>query len=93
MNARKAGDGDQALLKNGDDRAAFLRHSPPDLLYFWWAFNKYDLIYFTLAELDPSIAASSDGTPAFTSKTIQKKGKRKRATPDSEGTKKCTVNR
>ena len=30
--------------KNGDDRSAFLRHNPPDLLYWWHIMDQHNLL-------------------------------------------------
>lgn len=56
------------ILKDGDDRASFLKHNSSDLLYWWHALDQYDLIYFTLAELDGTIAASSHDVPTPTTR-------------------------
>ena len=51
-------------IKDGDDSKAFIRHYPPDILYFWWAFDKFELIHFTIGEIDSDIAASSMEVPS-----------------------------
>jgi len=39
------------ILKDGDDRASFLKNNPPELLYVWEMMDRYDLIHFTCAKL------------------------------------------
>ncbi len=61
--------GDQALiLKNGDDRQAFLRHYPVDLLYVWHIMDVHNLLFFTAAKLDEDNSASSSRPAGKTSR-------------------------
>ena len=47
---------------NGDDRSAFLKHNPYDLLYWWHIMDKYNLLFFTFARMDDDNSASSGKT-------------------------------
>ena len=49
---------------NGDDRASFLLHQPPDLLYWWHVMDKLNLLFFTMCKMNDNNSASVGGSPS-----------------------------
>ncbi|KAL3793247.1 hypothetical protein HJC23_000789 [Cyclotella cryptica] len=56
------------VLMDGDDRKEFLHGNTPDLLYWWMLMDENDLIYIFVGMLNSNNSASSDVTPAPTSR-------------------------
>jgi hypothetical protein len=65
------------ILKDGDDRASFLKNNPPELLYVWEMMDRYDYIHFTCAKLSDENGAASDKTPHPTSRGNKKQKTKK----------------
>ena len=65
--ARRKGRED-LIVMDGDDRACFLKHHSPDLLYWWNEMDKLNLIFFFMGKLDDNNSASSAKTPGATSR-------------------------
>jgi hypothetical protein len=66
------------VVERGDDRHNFLHNQPTDLLYWWDALDKMQLIHFTTAKLRGPCAISSQGGGSKVALTSGGSAKKKR---------------
>jgi hypothetical protein len=69
-------DGD-LILKDGDDRANFLRYESSTLLYWWHVMDEHNLLVFTFAKLADELSATACSKPKSVSRHDRKASEKK----------------